>query len=1381
MPSISTDLSRSKLDVQDSRGARSSGVAALAPSEEKEDQAVKILPPGTAVGKYPIVRVLSTGGMGVLYEAVHPVLGTRVVVKTVRPELAGNEAIGDRFRNEALAASRVRDDRLPQIFDVDRLADGTRYMVMEYLDGEDLSARLLGGPLAPDYAARVMVEVLEVLDRVHRLGIVHRDIKPQNVFLARSDLLGEIPKLLDFGVAHFTDRPSTRPGELMGTPLYMALEQGPSGGEVGPWTDVFAAGVVLYECLAGSGRRPWTPPSVHAWLSLLADGVPPRPLTEVAEVDPALAEVVMRAIRVRREERFPDAAAFARALEPFAADRAALFGGRSRRAAPEPAPTRVREPSRRAPDSPLTRVQGRQALATIRQRLAALRSEGEATPPARLQDGERRHLTVLCVELRLVASAESPVGPEDLDALQEQVLAVLADRLAVAGGDVHAQAGTTLLAAFGRDQTHEDDAERAVLAALTLARDREAVGEALAEVRVEACTQVGAHTGFVTLPADRAVLAGETVTVARALAARAPLNGVLASRETVQALSGRFAAREQPDAAPAGRTPGVFEILRATDGDDPEAWARTASSVPMVGRERELAVLRQWLERPRPGGTVAMGVVSGQPGMGKTRLLNELLLGATGFPALRVEPPALRPFGLWAALVRRLLHDGIDDAPGQALRRLAFSLEPASRAALLAQERVFAVLLGSGEEREDDAPEDLRDRLRFALGLAIEAAARREADAHGGRPLLVVIDNLHRADRASVDLLAPVWGAVRAPVPPLVLLGARDADLPALPADPVGDRVALGPLADDEVAALVQSLAGGLDHAPALLQVVRDRAAGNPLLAEQLTLALLEQGMARAPEARLRELAIPTTLYGLILSRVEAIEPPLREALRCASVIGARFDERLFLEVTGRLAGTPLADEATARAHLERLARRGALVAVEESPEPAWRFRLVLIRDAVYGTVLSENRRLLHRLTAEALERLYPDRLAELAPEILHHYGQTDEHARVAHYAARVGRQAYAMGAYAEAVDALSVAAGVAERLPDTDPLPAARTLLTLGRALLMGGRLAESADRLLGVVARLAGAQERDALQVLGQARMALGETLYHQARWDESEAHLLEAERVFARAGLRHEAALASCRRGFQLRDRGRPREGLAHARAGWAVLQAFDDPAAIARAGHDLGNLLRDVGEHEEALAVFDRAIAAADRLYAAGERADVHYGRLGARSGRGMTWAAMGRYAEAIADQRDVLRLAAEQKIPMAEAAAAYHLASHLAERAGPGDLDDARRLLLRSLELCREHGLPVRAMKCRLLQARIARDLGRPQEELEHLEAAEFLAREAHVETGAWIAVVEALHSALVARGERARAQGVVTGARARVHGDTPPELRQRLDTLSGSR
>ena len=257
--------------------------------------------------------------------------------------------------------------------------------------------------------------VLAALEEAHGAGIVHRDLKPQNIFLARSDLLGEVPKLLDFGVAHFVNEGLTSPGEVMGTPLYMALEQAEEGGRIGPWTDVFAAGIVLFECLAGVGERPWGSPNVLGYLARLKTRTPPRRLTDLAAgVSPELEAAIEQALSVDPTERYPDAARFARALEPFAQPRSSLFQGNSFAAAPKGRQTSSVESAdtvierRTAAASAIVATPSRPrtmttvALQQLHRRLAQLGPERATRGGAeQLRPGERRYVTLLSLTMHI--------------------------------------------------------------------------------------------------------------------------------------------------------------------------------------------------------------------------------------------------------------------------------------------------------------------------------------------------------------------------------------------------------------------------------------------------------------------------------------------------------------------------------------------------------------------------------------------------------------------------------------------------------------------------------------------------------------------------------------------------------------------------------------------------------------------------------------------------------------------------------------------------------------------------------------------------------------------------------------------------------------------
>jgi class 3 adenylate cyclase/tetratricopeptide (TPR) repeat protein len=1286
--------------------------------------------------------------MGMLYEAVHPVLHTRVVIKTVLPTLAGEEAIADRFRNEALAASRIRDDRLPQILDIDRLDDGTQYMVMEFLEGEDLQRRAAAGAIDAGWAVRVIFEILEVLHKVHQIGIIHRDISPRNIFLARSDLLGEVPKLLDFGVAHFVGSPHTQPGEVLGSPFYMAPEQIHTGNPIGPWTDVFSAGVVLYELLSGTGVRPWPTVSLVDYLTAIAIRAAPRDLGEVAkEVPRALSDAVMRAIRFEGEERFQDAESFAQAIAPFAADRAMLYEPRRSNGGPgSRAPSAVGDAmmersltvgaalamdatlalSSTARRTPLTARPLALSLSGVQAELAGMRCKPDPAPArACLCEGERRYLTVLLLNFQIEGSKEAALDGEDADQLSEQVAGLLERKLEACGGHVAPPFGGSLMATFGLEKVSEDDAEDAVSAALALLDHRREITAALAPIACSLRLRVGIHSGFVTRSRslDRGrdeVLTGVSVVAAKMLEREAPQDGILVSRETLDLIGGRFAerpfgklvqkARAEPLEAFEITGPASVEVQRWSRGSGAEA-------IGFVGREEPLAALCRVYQRAlesavaqsptlpatprREPPEVELCLVSGGAGIGKSRLLHEFLVRIGEDPdrwtrVFRAQPAKAAPYSVWAALLSRmlLLPSGTRcDAAlafGQ-LAALAVSLPPSQRAELLAADEIMAFLLSLGGQdvNEPSAPAELQLAIPQLLALCLDAIS---APVPPVRPSIVVLDNVHRADSVSLTILGEVLGAMRAAVPPVVLLATRDAD-PALrlPENVNVTKIALAPLSGAEVSAMATRIAGRPLSRDAERLVV-ERAEGRPLFVEELVFALDGRGLTEADAAALGSFSIPTSLFGLILSGIDRIEPDLRATLQVISVLGVDFTAALFGAVAAALN-----DARVSEAQIEELQRQGLVARRRALGEEVIAFRQVLVRDAVYTTILRDNKRLLHKLAAASIERLHAGFLAAQLTSLFHHYSQTDEVPRIVHYARLYGRRAAFLGAFDDAVLALSMAEALRSRLAEDDPERAAWALLDLGSTLFWMGRLSDAAVQAEEAAALLSGEASGDRLTLRGRVHLLLSEIEYERARWIDALAHLDAAEELFLRADRPFEAAQARCSRGFQLGAQGRIAEGLALAREGWATLQRSNDVASIVRAGHDLGNILFDAGELEKAIEIFDRAIVAGEVLVRAGNASVALSRQLATRSSRAMTFAAMGRLDTAIADQRAIGALAAQAKNLVVQVSAGFSLARHLVEK---GSLDDAEATALGVLQLCSSLGMPAREAKCRVFLAEI---------------------------------------------------------------------------------
>ncbi|HEY2905550.1 MAG TPA: protein kinase [Vicinamibacterales bacterium] len=248
------------------------------------------------IGKYQIVRVLGQGGMGRVYEAVDPIIGRRVAIKTISANIVADEEARARFFREAQAAGRLSHHNLITIYDIGE-ADGSPYIVMEYLDGADLSRTIRGGRLSYDRKLQIMIDVCEGLAYAHGRDIVHRDIKPANIFITAHGQL----KILDFGLARGTLSDVTQTGRIVGTPNYMAPEQ-IRGDEVDHRADIFAAGVVFYELL--SGRKAFEGDSVATTMYKVLESHPqPVHLLDSA-LPPALSLVVERALAKEKTARY---------------------------------------------------------------------------------------------------------------------------------------------------------------------------------------------------------------------------------------------------------------------------------------------------------------------------------------------------------------------------------------------------------------------------------------------------------------------------------------------------------------------------------------------------------------------------------------------------------------------------------------------------------------------------------------------------------------------------------------------------------------------------------------------------------------------------------------------------------------------------------------------------------------------------------------------------------------------------------------------------------------------------------------------------------------------------------------------------------------------
>jgi serine/threonine protein kinase len=264
-----------------------------------------------------VVRLLGKGGMGSVYLGEHVHIGKRVAIKFLRSEYASQPGLVERFHREARAAAAINHKGIIDILDVGLSNRGEPYLVMEYLEGESLSNLLKRlGPMDLATACGVLEPVLLALSAVHDKGIIHRDIKPDNIFIAKGGGGEPLVKLIDFGISRFTQTGESRltqTGEVFGTPEYMAPEQARGKVDIDARVDLYAVGVILYEMLTGA--LPYTGANYNDLIINILT-LAPRPPSQVCPTFPKEAEeLVMQALAKDPQQRFQSAMAFLAALK----------------------------------------------------------------------------------------------------------------------------------------------------------------------------------------------------------------------------------------------------------------------------------------------------------------------------------------------------------------------------------------------------------------------------------------------------------------------------------------------------------------------------------------------------------------------------------------------------------------------------------------------------------------------------------------------------------------------------------------------------------------------------------------------------------------------------------------------------------------------------------------------------------------------------------------------------------------------------------------------------------------------------------------------------------------------------------------------------------
>jgi eukaryotic-like serine/threonine-protein kinase len=256
-------------------------------------------------GRYKLEARAGEGGMGVVYRARHVLIDRVVALKLIRPDLRGETHLRAWMIREARAANRVDHAHIIDIHDIGETEEGELYLVMEYLVGTALSADLAKGPMPLARSVDILEQMAAALARAHDLGVIHRDLKSDNILLTAKGGRKDFVKILDFGLAHLAMDPRLAPkGAVFGTPEYMSPEQA-RGEEAGPQSDLYALGVLFYEMM--TGQLPFRSSDRETLLEMQRTGIAPKPSAIRPDIQPAAETMVVRLLEKDRRKRYQDA------------------------------------------------------------------------------------------------------------------------------------------------------------------------------------------------------------------------------------------------------------------------------------------------------------------------------------------------------------------------------------------------------------------------------------------------------------------------------------------------------------------------------------------------------------------------------------------------------------------------------------------------------------------------------------------------------------------------------------------------------------------------------------------------------------------------------------------------------------------------------------------------------------------------------------------------------------------------------------------------------------------------------------------------------------------------------------------------------------------
>ena len=1007
-------------------------------------------------GRYRIERELGRGGMGAVYLAHDGQLDRKVALKIPFFRDDDDAEAVQRFYREARAMATVQHANLCPVYDVGRF-EQWYFLTMAFIDGQPLSKKLKeAGGLGLLQAAALLKKVALAVQKAHEAGIVHRDLKPANIMLT-SDLE---PIIMDFGLARRQiagEVELTQTGAIFGSPAYMAPEQVEARHhEIGPATDVYALGVILYVMV--TGQRPFEGSAASIFGQIVSrPATPPSSLRR--ELPAEIDAICLKAIAKAPSERHASAADFAEDLSRFLGRAGDLSPTMSFRPDPDSKSSSFGSDSGHHSDS--------------------------ASSSRSRRDAELRQVTVAIFNYEAEDSSLSDTSAtshsEQLHEQAQSFASLISEQAAKLGGATVLGSGQEVITCFGFPQAFEDAAQRAVRVALQVMRDF-----AANECRPGPCGLDGSAKGgnqpshkgsgysqrnanlpsanqaWVTIHSGEAVaevvgdgkvagisLVGDARNMAVKLNTITEPGSIVLSAAAHQRVALYFECESLgPQRVRGMSQPAeLFKVTKEAASRNRVDLVDPGNLTPLVGRDTELTILKdRWEQALDELGQIVLLI--GDAGLGKSRLIRELRehviredsegaavielrcsqyhQGTSFFPIVEFFSRLL-DFESQSAEVRL-------ETVVRYLREL--KLESAENVAL------FCGLLSVPTDARFPvpalSPQKLKERTEELLLKWLKKLVAVSA-------VLFIVEDLHWLDPSTLELLEKYVSAFESGRV-LSLLTFRPEFETPWKSKPHQTQIALSRLTKRQIGEMMRKRTQRRDIPEAILQQVIDRTDGIPLFIEEFTVVIVESGIldradAGADAASLLNV-IPATLHDLLLARLDRMAAD-REVIQLAATIGREFSFEL-------LAASCTLPAADLQHELDKLVKAEILFHKGQAAEASYIFKHALLQDAAYRSMLTKKRQACHQRIGEVLETQFADVVNSQPALLAHHFTEAGVTDKAIQYWLKAGQKSQEQSANVEAIRHFERGLALTMTLP---PSPQ-RDMLELGLKLPISGVL---------------------------------------------------------------------------------------------------------------------------------------------------------------------------------------------------------------------------------------------------------------------------------------------------------------------------------------